>query len=1112
MLKVTLSNNIGELLNLLYEKIKEKRKSFFDYFDILVSSVNYKRTIEEHFLKKENVCMNLKFSFLEYFLAETFIKMLGLDENKVVILTLERNKVILNSLIFSILTDEDFERKYKEIFRMLLRDNFSENYKTNFLWNLSEKLTDLFREYEYHRYNEIIKNWKNSSFAYGLNPQKIELFQKEIFSKIFFSGKMLNSDEKKYFSLTGLFEEFINNKSNLSFDELKKKKTIYLFGFSQISKIHLEMLLSLENYFDFKIFMPAYAGTILEKNNLFDSFPYQLSIENEGEKLLPIDREFDIIDDLLSPVTGTLYLIRSLLKPENVSISWSKNEANSLLSGVKRLFMERRKSKFSLDDSIIIFSASSRMQEIEAIYNSILYNIQNDKNLKFDDILILVPDMKEYRNIIKDVFGRNPFLLHPNIKKEKSIPFHIYEKNAFKESLFNSLLSSFFNIIENNLSKFDLLSFLENPLLIKKFNIETDDLIFLRKWIESLNAFDEDNKFKFSTFSNLLKRLKLGFIMESNNLSYNGILPYADKFTDIKRLDAFVQIIEKLLFYRKEASGEKRLTEWIEIIKKFINDFVPAKFDDEISEENQIIHNFMRNLKLLEEIENLLKDKVYSFDKAKLHFLNIMTEILERNVSSLFNGVTVSNFLPMRSIPFKIIYITGMNEGEFPSEPDRSSLNLRNLKSFYNDIDRRHMDNFLFLEAIFAAEKKVYISYTGMNLEEDTELYPSSTLLAFINVISEFLLEEELKILKLPKSSLSEEYIKFDEKADVLTNIFYTPHRMISYLKSGMKLHGEDKKPVRHLEQKETSGKIKIKSLASFVINPIEETIRRKDGIYNNMDIELETKETRALELDSRCRAKIFNTAIPLFIKNYLLGQKRIFREIYEEVYKFYYYNGDIPDVEILNKIEKERITCETIEKNLTEVLTNINEDQFYEAIYIGYTSKEMENKKYYEIDIPVEGVIENIILKEDTLLYLRGKNKIDKTKIKFDFHYIFYKLFASFLALCDKNIDKGKIIFLDLEGKKEEQNITLLDRDTINELISYYTEEENFDLLPLSIINKTEDGNEIIEMVEEQLKEEHSFFDLCPPLKTRRDLNKFLPENERLTKRINLLRKIISA
>ncbi len=1114
MIHFNLSNTLDRLLEILHTKIKSERRSLFDEFHILVANVNYKRAIQEYFLKKENVCMNLKFSFLEYFLADVFLKLLEIDKTAAVILTLERNKIILNSLIFSILSEKEFQSKYRDIFDILIGEFSSEEYKITILWKLSEKLTDLFREYEFHRYNEIIKNWKNSKGAYDLTPEKLESFQRDIYYKIFFERKFFKNSSKFYFSLVELFERVKDPGLKLNISALNVRK-IYLFGFSLISKIHLEMISFLKDYIDFELFIPVYTGNILSEGNpekIFSHFPYKLTQEDGNERLVPSDRKFDQIDDFISPVVSTIYLIKSFFSSEEISISWNDKifQEDTLLSATKNLFMNRKAKKIKQDESITIFSASSKVQEVEAVYNSIFENIQRDSRLEFDDILILVPDMKKYRNIIKDVFNRNPYLFHPEIKRKERLPFHIYEKNVFKESLFNLLLSSFFELLENNFSKFDFFKFLENPLIMERFKIELDDLLCFRKWIEKLNAFDEDSSFKFSTFSSLLRRLKLGFIMESKETPvYNEILPYSDSFTDIERLDIFVQIVEKLIDYKRKSEGQKSLGEWVDFIRGFTLDFFPEESTDSV-DELHIYISFLRNLELLKEIEFLRENRTYTFKEVKLHFLNLIVDILERNISSLFNGVTVSSFLPMRSIPFKIIYILGMNEGDFPSENDRSSLNLRNLKVFWNDIDRRYMDNFLFLEAIFSAGEKVYISYVGTNLEEDAELYPSSTVQSFESILNNYLLEEKFKPIVLPKNSFSKYYIQ--DKKDILTNIFYTPHRIVSYLRAGVKVDFKRYYSGKCESTEESNKKINIKNLADFVLNPIEEAIKRKTGIYDSKNLELSVKTMRSLELDPRIRSKILNNSISLFIKNRINSNKISLREVFDNVYSYHYYNGDVPEPEVLNEIEKTHIFFKGIEEILCSFCGKY---KFYEAICIGDIEQlEEKEKKYYNGDsivgnFSVSGILENIFFEEGRIIFPIFKNRIDKNKLGFDFNTIFFRLFVSFLNIVDKEINSGNLIFIDIEGKTESLDVFPLKRETLIELLNYYNEKDNFDLIPLNIVCGVKELDEILDEIEAELKGEYSFFDLPDIIKVQRRLEKFIKIDERLKERVELLKKV---
>ncbi len=69
----------------------------------------------------------------------------------------------------------------------------------------------------------------------------------------------------------------------------------------------------------------------------------------------------------------------------------------------------------------------------------------------------------------------------------------------------------------------------------------------------------------------------------------------------------------------------------------------------------------------------------------------------------LERGVTFCSMLPMRSIPFKVICLMGMNHESFPRRDYASGLDLMAMQARKGDRSRREDDLYLFLEALLSA-------------------------------------------------------------------------------------------------------------------------------------------------------------------------------------------------------------------------------------------------------------------------------------------------------------------------------------------------------------------------------------------------------------------------
>ncbi len=81
--------------------------------------------------------------------------------------------------------------------------------------------------------------------------------------------------------------------------------------------------------------------------------------------------------------------------------------------------------------------------------------------------------------------------------------------------------------------------------------------------------------------------------------------------------------------------------------------------------------------------------------------------------------------MPMRSIPFKVVCLLGMNDGVYPRTLAPLGFDLMSQKPQRGDRDRRDDDRYLFLEALMSAEQTLYISYIGRSIQDNSERYPS---------------------------------------------------------------------------------------------------------------------------------------------------------------------------------------------------------------------------------------------------------------------------------------------------------------------------------------------------------------------------------------------------
>ncbi|WP_282108714.1 exodeoxyribonuclease V subunit gamma [Streptomyces sp. WAC00276] len=79
----------------------------------------------------------------------------------------------------------------------------------------------------------------------------------------------------------------------------------------------------------------------------------------------------------------------------------------------------------------------------------------------------------------------------------------------------------------------------------------------------------------------------------------------------------------------------------------------------------------------------------------------------------------------MRSIPFKVVCLPGMNDGVYPRQLAPLGFDPMSQKPKRGDRSRRDDDRYLFLEALISAQQKLYISHIGRSIQDNSERFPS---------------------------------------------------------------------------------------------------------------------------------------------------------------------------------------------------------------------------------------------------------------------------------------------------------------------------------------------------------------------------------------------------
>ena len=351
------------------------------------------------------------------------------------------------------------------------------------------------------------------------------------------------------------------------------------------------------------------------------------------------------------------------------------------------------------DVSLQVHVCHSPLREVEVLYDQLLDLFQRYPDLKASEVAVLSPDIETYAPAIRAVFG--------TAEREQRIPFGIADRPLWAES---TVADAFLKLLALPGSRFavnQVMTLLEAPVIHRRFDLKEADLPLLIGWLRETTVrwgIDGRNRAALElpataehTWQAGLERLLLGFALPAEGRSlYADILPFDAIEGEPVRIMGRLQHFARQLFgLNTRLEGEHPVAVWRQRLQQLMDDFIAGP-----EEQSQEWENLRAALEDLE--QNATQA---GFERPVP--LAVVRAWLERRLADssgvegfLSGGVTFCAMLPMRSIPFRIVCLLGLNHDSYPRPQRPLDFDLMVRHPRRGDRSRRQEDRYLFLEAL----------------------------------------------------------------------------------------------------------------------------------------------------------------------------------------------------------------------------------------------------------------------------------------------------------------------------------------------------------------------------------------------------------------------------
>lgn len=745
MLRVYHSNRL-DVLEALMEFIVE-RERLDDPFEpemILVQSTGMAQWLQMTLAQKFSIAANIDFPLPASFIWDMFVRVLP-DIPQESAFSKQSMSWKLMTLLPQLLDGDDFA---------LLRHYLTDDTDKRKLFQLSSRAADLFDQYLVYR-PEWLTQWEAGRLVEGLGES--QAWQAPLWKALVEHTEELGQPR---WHRANLYQRFIQTLESSSECPQGLPSRVFICGISALPPVYLQALQALGKHIDIHLLFtnpcryywgdikdPAWLAKLMARQRRHSFEERHLPLFRDSQKaegLFNSDGEQDVGNPMLASWgklgRDYIYLLSELensqeldafvdITPDNLLHNIQSDILELESHAVAGVTLEEysrsdNKRRLELNDTSVTFHVChSPQREVEILHDRLLAMLEADPTLTPRDIIVMVADIDSYSPFIQSVFGSAP--------AERYLPYAISDRRARQS---HPVLQAFISLLSLPDSRFvseDVLALLDVPVLAARFNIDEEGLRYLRLWVNESGirwGIDDDNVRELElpptgqhTWQFGLTRMLLGYAMESAQGEWQSVLPYDESNGLIAELVGHLaSLLMQLNLWRRGLAQERPLEEWLPVCRDMLNDFFLPDADTEAA------------MTLIEQQWQAIITEGLGAEYGDAIPLSLLRDELAQRLDQerisqrfLAGPVNICTLMPMRSIPFKVVCLLGMNDGVYPRQLAPLGFDLMSQKPMRGDRSRRDDDRYLFLEALISAQQTLYISYIGRSIQDNSERFPS---------------------------------------------------------------------------------------------------------------------------------------------------------------------------------------------------------------------------------------------------------------------------------------------------------------------------------------------------------------------------------------------------
>jgi len=555
-------------------------------------------------------------------------------------------------------------------------------------------------------------------------------------------------------------------------------KRLVLFGFSSLPQQMLEFLsaLSKEVQVILCINSPCqyYWGDISSGRELFDASQHRL--KDKGQISLR-DVDLSVMHEYANPILAnwgrqSRDFIRLLDRFDSFESSFNhfdqmrvdvfdteESKRGTLLESIQHQIRDLQpvseiQTAFSnsqnpkgqenslLDGSLVFHIAHGLTRELEVLHDQLLMMMTDEwavsqgvSRLEPKDVVVMLPDIDTAAPNIEAIFGQY------DKSDPRYIPFGISDVVHLVNHPLVGAMKWLCQIQSQKVGLSEILEIIKIPAVSKRFGFDVQGLDVLESWLMDSGArwglsasHRQELGFEDCGHTNTLlfglQRMVLGYLSGSfaSQPIANQDQGWVQPHPSVQGLDAqvvgnFARVLECLISWWSTSKTPKSSKVWVADFSNLMSQWMEPQSSQELSIQLALSSALGEFEKALDAADY---DETIELEVAAQAWLEIL-KLPPKKQRLRASGVTFCAMKTMRSAPFKVVCLLGLNEGDFPKSNPVHPFDLMQLagQKRAGDRSRKEDDRALLLEALLSARQTLYISWSGFGARDNSHKSPS---------------------------------------------------------------------------------------------------------------------------------------------------------------------------------------------------------------------------------------------------------------------------------------------------------------------------------------------------------------------------------------------------